>query len=199
LFFENGTVRSIRSGSQRGLAGTWGHLASQGLPRFDRFHPDMRVHDPKQLAAWKVEATGDQFVFRGLYRGPLVDEVFSSSWRGKTLTEVTPACLRPVIVTASDQCARTGCAIYTVFRTYNDAGYAVDLERLLLPFGSSGRAEMIVASLQLTSMKGTFERPTIAKHFEARADVILSLRISAESFNASSSETGLEQLRAGQA
>src|SRR3978361_540271 len=108
-----------RSARQRGLAATGGHLASQGQPAFDRFHPDPRVHDPKQLAAWKVEVTADQFVFRALYRGPLVDEAFSSSWAGKTATEITPASLKPVIVTASEQCARTGDAIYTILRTYN--------------------------------------------------------------------------------
>ena len=165
-----------------------GHLASQGLPVFDRFHPDTRVHDPKQLAAWKVEVSADQFDFRALYRGPLVDEAFSSSWTGKTLTEVTPASLKPVIVTASEQCARTGCAIYTILRTHNNAGGPADFERLLLPFGTNGRVEMIVASLQLTSMKGSFERANIVKHFEAQADIVLSLRISAASFHESRSK-----------
>src|SRR4051794_3025980 len=40
----------IRSVSQRGLAGAWAHLASQGLPAFDQFQPPIQVHDPKQVA-----------------------------------------------------------------------------------------------------------------------------------------------------
>jgi hypothetical protein len=183
LNFENGTVDSIRSISQRGLIAVWARLASRGLPAFDQFHPGTRVHDPKQLVAWKVEGTEDHFVFRALYRGPLVDEVFSKTWTGKTLAEVTPASLRPAIISASDQSARTGCAIYTVLRTYNDAGCPVDLERLLLPFGKSGRVQIIVASLQLISMDGTFERANVVKYFEAQADVMVSLKISAASFN----------------
>ena len=183
LNFENGRADSIRSISQRGLAAAWARLASQGLPALDQFHPGTRVHDPKQLAAWKVEIAEDQFVFRALYRGPLVDKAFSNSWTGKTLTEVTPASLRPAIICASDQCARTGCAIYTILRTYNDAGYPVDLERLLLPFGKNGRVQTIVASLQLISMEGTFERANIVKYFEAQADIMVSLKISAASFN----------------
>jgi uncharacterized protein DUF2336 len=181
--FDDGTVHSIRSISQRGLAAAWARLAKQGLPSFERFDPGPRVHDPKQLVAWKVEATGGQFVFRVLYRGSLVDEAFSDSWAGKTLTEVTPASLRPAIIGASDQCASTGCPIYTVLRTYDGAGHAIDLERLLLPFGKNGGVQMMVGSLQLTSMQGTVERPEVVKHFEARSETILSLRISAASFN----------------
>jgi hypothetical protein len=183
LNFENGTVESIRSISQRGLTAAWARLASRGLPAFDQFHPETRVHDPKQLVAWKVEVAEDQFVFRALYRGPLVDKAFSSTWTGKTLAEVTPASLRPAIIGASDQCARTGCAIYTILRTYNDAGHPVDLERLLLPFGKNGRVQIIVASLQLISMEGTFERANVVKYFEAQAVIMVSLKISAASFN----------------
>ncbi len=56
--FENGTVDSIRSTSQRGLAAYWARLAltRQGLPPFDQFAPGPGVHDPKHLAVWKVEA-----------------------------------------------------------------------------------------------------------------------------------------------
>jgi hypothetical protein len=183
LIFRDGTVHSIRSISQRGLAAAWARLAKQGLPSFDEFDPGSRVHDPKQLVVWKVEATQSQFVFRALYRGRLVDEAFNDGWAGKTLTEVTPASLRPAIISASDQCANTGCAIYTVLRTYDGAGYSVDLERLLLPFGQNGRVQIIVASLQLISMEGTVERPKVVKTFEAQSDTMLSLRISAASFN----------------
>jgi hypothetical protein len=183
LIFENGTVHRIRSISQRGLAAAWAQLALHGLPAFDQFHPGARVHDPNQLAAWKVEATGEHFVFRALYRGPLVDELFSNSWTGKTLTEITPVSLRPAIIRASDECARSGCAIYTILRTYNDAGCSVDFERLLLPFGQSCRVQVLVASLQLVSMEGTFERAHVVKHFEAQANTLLSLKISAASFH----------------
>jgi hypothetical protein len=183
VIFEHGTVHSIRSSSQRGLTAAWAQLASRGLPVFDQFHPAARVHDPDQLAAWKVEGTEKQFVFRALYRGPLLDEAFSDSWTGKTLTEVTPVSLRRAIIGASDECARSGCAIYTILRTYNEAGCSVDFERLLLPFGQNGRVEILVASLQLVSMEGTFERAHVVKHFEAQADTLLSLKISAASFH----------------
>jgi hypothetical protein len=146
VIFEHGTVHSIRSSSQRGLTAAWAQLASQGLPAFDQFHPGTRVHDPDQLAAWKVEGTEKQFVFPALYRGRLLDEAFSNSWTGKTLTEVTPVSLRPAIIGASAECARSGCVIYTILRTYNEAGCSVDFERLLLPFGQNGRVEILVAS-----------------------------------------------------
>jgi hypothetical protein len=183
LNFENGALQSIRSMSQRGLAVLWARLAKQGLPAFDRFAPEARVHDPKQLVVWKVEGTEDQFVFRALYRGRLVGEAFNDDWAGKTLSEITPSSLQDAIISASDMCASTGCAIYTVLRTYDGAGCPVDLERLLLPFGKNGRVQTIVTSLQLISLKGTVERRTVVKEFEARSDTVLSMRISSASFN----------------
>jgi hypothetical protein len=151
LNFENGTVHRIRSISQHGLAVAWARLAKGGLPSFDKFDPDPRVHDPKQLAVWKVESNNAETVFRALYRGNLIDEAFNDGWIGKTLTEVTPPSLQPAIISASHQCAKSGCAIYTILKTYDGEGFAVNLERLLLPFGKDGCVQVIVASLQLIS------------------------------------------------
>jgi len=141
MHFENGTVDSIRSTSQRALAAYWARLAltRQGLPPFDQFAPGPGVHDPKHLAVWKVEAGGGQLEFRALYRGSFIDEAVDDPWVGKTLTEVAPPTLRAPIIEASAHCASTGCAIYTVLRTYAGAGSPLDLERLLLPFGTRTR------------------------------------------------------------
>jgi hypothetical protein len=182
LNFENGTVQSIRSISQHGLAVAWARLANDGLPSFDQFDPDPRVHDPKQLAAWKVETNNDQLVFRALYRGSLLDEAFNDGWIGKTLAEVTPQSLRSVIISASHQCAATGCAVYTVLRTYDGEGFAIDFERLLLPFGKEGSVQVILASLQLISLQGTINRRKVVPIFEGRCDSVLSIRIPADSF-----------------
>ena len=182
--FDNGTVDSIRSTSQRGLAAYWTRLAipEQGLPPFDQFAPPQGVHDPKQIAVWKVERTGGQSEFRALYRGSFIDEAVKDDWVGKTLTEVAPPILRAPIIEASQHCASSGCAIYTVLRTYDGKGSAIDLERLLLPFGQNGRVQVIVASLQLVSLEGKIERSTAVEKFEAQTDVVLSFRIAAASF-----------------
>lgn len=179
--FENGTVHSIRSISQRGLALAWARLARDGLPAFDQFEPDPHVHDPKQLAVWKVEGEGTQTAFRGLYRGSLIDEAFNEGWIGKTLMEVTPPSLQPAIISASHQCATTGCAIYTVLETYDGEGFAVNLERLLLPFGRDGRVQVLLASLQLISLHGTVSRRDIVRNFEAHCESVVSITIPAAS------------------
>jgi hypothetical protein len=181
LKFENGTAHSIRSISQRGLAASWARLAKNGLPSFDQFDPGP-VHDPKQLAVWKVEVNDAHLIFRAMYRGSLLDEAFNEGWTGKTLAEVTPPSLQPAIIGASDHCVSTGCAIYMVLRTYDGARHPIDLERLLLPFGKNGRVRIIVASLQLISLEGTVERRKVAENFEAQSDSVLSVRISAASF-----------------
>jgi hypothetical protein len=179
LKFENGTVHSIRSISQKGLAVAWGKLAKGRLPSFDQFACDPRVHDPKQLAVWKVEADNGQTVFRAMYRGSLIDEAFNNGWIGKTLTEVTPPSLQSVIISASRQCAATGCAIYTILKTYDGNGFAINLERLLLPFGKDGRVQVILASLQLISLRGSVERRSIVGKFEAECESVLSVKVSA--------------------
>jgi len=181
LNFENGTVHSIRSISQRGLALAWARLARDGLPPFDRFEPDPRTHDPKQLAVWKVEGSGAQTDFRGLYRGSLIDEAFNDGWSGKTLTEITPPALQPAIIGASRQCATTACAVYTILETYDAEGFAVNLERLLLPFGRDSRVQIILASLQLISLHGTVSRRDVVRNFEAHCETVVSITISAAS------------------
>jgi hypothetical protein len=188
--FSTGSIQAIRSASQRGLAAYWQGLGgkSRAIPSFHQFQPEDRIHDPKQLAIWKVETGQDQFVFRALYRGRLLDDAFNEGWVGKTLDEVAPPALRDAIVSASNECAKTGCAIYTVLRTYDGAFHAVDLERLLLPFGENGRVEQIVASLQLASLEGTLQGQAAVKTFEARSVCTLALRIPVDEHAASSAE-----------
>jgi hypothetical protein len=180
LNFENGTLHSIRSVSQRALAASWARLGKESMPSFDRFDPEPGIHDPKQLVVWKVEVTDGQLDFRALYRGRSIDDAFNEGWTGKTLREVSPPALQPAIMSASDHCASTGCAVYTVLRTYNGAGLPVELERLLLPFGKNGRVKIVVASLQLTRPD---ERSRITKDFEAQLEIVMSARISAAIIN----------------
>jgi hypothetical protein len=180
--FENGTIQRIRSNSQRGLAACWARLAKTGLPSFDHFNPGPRVHDPKQLAVWKVEVTDARLVFRALYRGSLLDEAFNEGWAGKTLDELTPPGLRPLIISASDHCVSTGCAIYTVLRTKAGLGLPIELERLLLPFGKNGRVRIILASLKLVNPGAGDERRQAVENLKAQSDSVLAIRISGASF-----------------
>ena len=180
--FENGTIQDIRSTGQRGLAACWVRLAKAGLPSFDQFNPAPGIHDPKQLAVWKVEADDAELVFRALYRGSLLDEAFNEGWTGKTLTEVTPPSLQPLIIGASKHCVSTGCAIYTVLSTNAGAGLPIELERLLLPFGKDGRVQVIVASLHLIGRTTAVGRRKAVQDFKAQSESVLAVRISAASF-----------------
>jgi hypothetical protein len=142
-----------------------------------------------------VEAGPEQIAFRALYRGSLIGEAVNEGWVGKTLDEVTPPSLRSPIVNASTHCANTGCAIYTVLRTCDAAGYSIDLERLLLPFGKNGRVGHIVASLQLISLEGQVERRKIVEHFEVRSECVLSVAISAAGFVESNPKRAADEAR----
>ena len=112
-----------------------------------------------------------------------MDEAFDNSWTGKTLAEVTPPSLQVPIISASEHCASTGCAVYTVLRTLDGAGHSIDLDRLLLPFGKDGQVQLILASLQLNSNEGAVERSKIFQKFQLHSKTVLALRISAGSFN----------------
>jgi hypothetical protein len=181
--FSDGSVNDIRSISQRALAMYWARLARvDRMPSFREFDPGPRVHDPKQLAIWNVESDGGRTVFRALYRGSLLDEAFNEGWTGRALDDVTPPALRPAIISGSQECVGKRCAIYMILRTMDGAGHAVDLERLLLPFGDDGQVKQIVASLQLISLEGAAERREIVSNFGAKLDCALSVRIPATSF-----------------
>jgi hypothetical protein len=53
----------------------------------------------------------------------------------------------------------------------------VDCERLLLPLGEGSTVQQIVASLQLVSVKGEFERKSILGRFETLSQVVFAGRI----------------------
>ncbi|MGH6754656.1 MAG: hypothetical protein ACREDP_21075 [Bradyrhizobium sp.] len=135
------------------------------------------MHDPKQLVVWTIEEDGATRRFRSLYQGKSVTEAFHSSWAGKTMDEVVPEFARNFALDAANECADTGCAIYTVFTTADPNGNRVDCERLLLPLGRGGRVEQIIASLQLISLEGEFERKTILGRFQLHTEVTLAGKV----------------------
>lgn len=95
------------------------------------------------------------------------------------MEEVLPLPLKQLGLEAADECASSGCAIYSMFSTYNSAGHVIECERLLLPLGWAKRVEQIVASLQLASDKASFNRNTVIRHFEWKTDVSCAMRIPA--------------------
>lgn len=176
--FLDGGIHNIRSINQRAMLLSWTRIASGNqIPHFDRFDPASRIHDPQKLAVWNVERSAEQIVFRAWYSGRLLNEATRAGWVGKTLVELTPEPLLDAIVSGSKECVRTCCPIYMIMRTCDSAGYPVDLERLLLPFGSNGHVEQIVASLQLISFEGTADRKEIIENFETRSKCTLLVRI----------------------
>jgi hypothetical protein len=177
--FENAPISAVTSDTQRALADYWDGLAKDRFfPSVFDFRPESHLHDAKQLVVWKVEREAGQRRFRALYQGGNVSEAFNFQWAGKTMDEVIPAFVAGFALDAADECALSGCAIYTVFSTWDADNHRVDCERLLLPFGHDGvMVEQIVASLQLTSLEGHFERASILEKFQLRAELTFSGKI----------------------
>jgi hypothetical protein len=176
--YTDGSFADVKSISQQAMCRYWARMAGDlPFPSLDQFRPEARLHDPKQLIIWSVERRGDGHTFRALYQGASVGEVFNSNWAGKSMEEVLPPALKEFGLAAAEQCVTSGCAIYSVFSTYNSGGHTIDCERLLLPLGRAGRVEQMVGSLQLISKTGSFNRETVIRHFEWKTDVSCAIRI----------------------
>ena len=176
--FSPASIQSIKSISPHALILYWNRLAGgRSFPSIEEFDPGPRLHDPTQLVKWTIEDAFGQRRFRALYQGTNVAEVFNSSWVGRTMDEVVPVPLKSMSIDGANECAASGCAIYTVFATLDANGHRVDCERLLLPLGEGSTVQQIVASLQLISIKGEFERKSILSKFEILSQVVFAGRI----------------------
>ena len=95
------------------------------------------------------------------------------------MDEAVPESVRQYALDTAQECAQSGCAIFSILSTVNTAGHRVDCERLLLPFGSSDEVEQIVASMQLISLKGNFERRSVLNDYQMTSRIELAGRIPA--------------------
>lgn len=177
--FKLAQLEAIKSASQRALAAYWDRLATgRRFPAFTDLKPDPDIYDPKQLVVWDVEGEGRDLKFRALYQGDHVAEVFNSAWAGKTMEQVVPMALRRLTLDAAQECAASGCLVYSVFSTIDSHEQRVNCERLLMPFGRDDeKVEQILASLQLTSIRGGVRRKKILGSFALQADVLFSGKI----------------------
>lgn len=182
MLFPAISIQSIRSSNQRGLIAHWNMLAAdRPFPAIDTFSPQARDHNPEQLLLWDVERTGENGGrrFRARRLGQRAAEALGAGLIGKTMDEAVPESLRAISLEGAHECAASGCAVYTIITTIAN-GHQVDCERLLLPFGSGGEVEQIVASLQLISFQGPVQRQEVTRDFETRCYASLSGRISSD-------------------
>ena len=168
-------VQAVKSISQRNLAIHWQSLhATQGLPRFDHFSPGNRAHDPRQLLVWTIDTKNAAFSYRHLYAGPYVFEAFGPDASAATI----PEHLLAVTKCGLDECAASASMIYMTIATCDPSGHRIECERLLLPFGGGQNVTHILASLQLVSLEGTFDRRTILQQFAKQVEITFCGKIS---------------------
>jgi len=189
MSFEFAPHGAIKSASQLALASYWDKLAAgRRFPTFTELKLEPGIHDPGQLVAWNVEGEGRLRKFRALYQGENVAEAFNSAWAGKTMDQVVPMSLRRITLDAANECASSGCIVYSIFSTIDANDMRVDCHRMLLPFGSDGsKVEQLLASLQLTVTQG---RSKVLNHFQLQADVQLEVKIRQGFTGADAATTG---------
>lgn len=177
MTFQFASVQTIKSESQRALALYWIQLgAGRPFPPFTDFRTDTLLHDPKQLVVWNIEGTGRLRKFRALYQGENISDAFNATWAGKTMEQVTPMSLRRPALDAARECANSGCMVYMVLSAWESSGTRIDCERLLLPFGSNGRVEQLLGSLQLANASDARRRNAIG-HFEIHTEIVKSVKV----------------------
>jgi len=173
--FETLTVQAVKSISQRCLLGYWNELcAGRRYPALSDFRFDSRMHDPKALMIWKTEWEGSGCKFRALHQGEWLTQALQTDWVGSYMEEIAPDSIRQYVVRTATECAVSGSAVYSVISTIDSMGHRVDCERLLLPFGNGPVVKQIVASLQLISLKGRFERTTVLNNYRSVATIELA-------------------------
>lgn len=184
-------VQAVKSISQRNLAIHWQSLHARfGLPRFADFSPGERAHDPRQLLVWSVDRQSGSFGYRHLYGGAYVLEAFGPDASADTI----PERLRALSKCGLDECAASSSMIYMSIATSDAAGHRIECERLLLPFGSGGKeVTHILASLQLVSLEGTFQRRTIVRQFENEAEITFCGKIQPQSRSARKGSASLTE------
>jgi hypothetical protein len=153
----------------------WARVAQRRpFPSIDDFQPSARLHDPKQLLFWSVEEGKSERIFRALGYGQYVTESYRNNFVGLTMNELAPPNMKEFALETANQCADSGCPVYSIIATHDADGKRVDCERLLLPFGVDGRVGQLLVSLQLISAEGRFSRTTIFGRFSSNAEVLLS-------------------------
>lgn len=178
--FETLTVQHVKSISQRCLLWYWSELAgSRSFPAFSDFQFDSRMIDPKALMVWSIERGSGHRKFRARYQGAQITQAFHTDWVGKMMDEAVPESVRQYALDTAQECAQSGCANFSILSTVDATGHRVDCERLLLPFGSNAKVEQIVASMQLISLKGNFERRTVLNDYQMTSKIELAGRIPA--------------------
>jgi hypothetical protein len=168
-------VHAVKSISQRNLAVHWQSLhAKLGMPRFADFSPGNRAHDPRQMLVWTVDEQNGERRYRHLYGGAYVFEAFGPD----ASVASVPERLRGPFESGMDACVTSASIIYMSIATSDPSGHRIECERLLMPFRNGGETvSHILASLQLVSQEGSFERRTIVQHFERETDVTFCGRI----------------------
>jgi hypothetical protein len=175
MTFKFASIQAIRSASQRALASRWDELtAGRRLPELSELKGIDDVLDPKELVVWNVEGQGRLMKFRAVYQGGNIAEAFNSDWAGMTMEMVVPMSLRRSALEPAKECAASGCLVYTISATIDASDQRVECERLLLPFGSGGKVEQLMSSLQLTVDQA---RNRIVKHFTMQTDTLLEVKI----------------------
>ena len=174
--FAKAPAQRIMSISQRSLALNWFSMSRERMPpSFRDFSPPERIHDPRQLAFWKVTGEGNDLTFKVLLLGENIREGLGEVLDVGSSMEVLPEPLRAIALAGSQASVRSARPIYMVIGTTDEDGNPVQCERLVLPFSSgSARVDVLVGSLQLVSVAGSFSRRSVLARFKRQASLILA-------------------------
>jgi hypothetical protein len=148
-------VKAIR---QRDLLNTWLRLyhRNRSIPSLQEYEPSRLREEASDLVHYQVDATKTPPSFIIQSKGTRMSKAYGEAGMGRELEEYVGIRLAPVIMPAYRICFLHQSPVYTVDELEDVGKRQIEYERLLLPFGSSGRVSNILASLKTISIDGGF-------------------------------------------
>ena len=163
--FTSANPSVIRSVKQRDLLNAWLRAFGKGraLPMLAEYHPERIADELVDMMGYDVEGEGDDARFRITQGGARLaatygNEHIAPDQRTNRYLDDAIGPMRYAWVSPFYRaCLAHRRPIYSIAMVQDADGKDVSYERLLLPFGSSGKVEQIVGSFKAISIEGRFK------------------------------------------
>jgi len=158
--FESAGPSIVKSIKQRDLLNNWLRLfvKEQRVPRLDEYHPD-RIEDEKpDLVYFDVVYDGERPKFKLTYHGHRLADAFGVAGEGLWVEDVIGPIFAPTTMPIYDACVARQRPMYSIFVLVDAEGREVAYERLILPFCTSDKVDLMIASCKMISDENRFQQ-----------------------------------------
>lgn len=158
MMFASAMPSVVRSIRQRDFLNHWLRLyaRSGSIPPIATFTPDRIEDEQPDLMYYDIRRENGELRYHATYSGIRLIESYGFSATGNDLQDMLHPTVWQYVQPIYDGCIESALPIYSAFTVIDIAGQQVAYERLLLPFGSNGHVQQMLASIKSISMEGRF-------------------------------------------